>query len=85
MTKNVENLTVKLPKKWVDHLNDLAKNTKKTKDFYVKESLVRYLEDVEDLQIGLERLKSKSKVYSSEEANERLKELMAAKPIRKSV
>lgn len=73
-------LTVKLPKKWVDHLNYLEQTTTKNKDYYVKEALFRYLEDLEDLQIGLERLKKKDKVYyTSEEADKKLEELLARK------
>jgi len=38
------------------------------------------LEDLEDLQIGLERLKKKNKVYyTSEEADKKLEELLAKK------
>ena len=36
--------------------------TKKNKDFYVKEVLIRHLEGMEDLQTSLERLKKK-KLY----------------------
>lgn len=60
MTK-LKTLTVKLPEKWVEHLEHLEKTTSKTKDYYVMEALFRQLEDIEDLQIGLDRLKSKSK------------------------
>ena len=66
-------LTVKLPKKWIDHLNYLEQTTKKSKDYYVKEALIRHLEDMEDLQVGLARLKKKNKVYyTSEELSKRL-------------
>lgn len=78
MTK-LKTLTVKLPEKWVDHLEYLEKTTSKTKDYYVREALFRQLEDIEDLQIGLDRLKSKSKTYSGEAATERLKELRMSK------
>ncbi|RHZ37231.1 hypothetical protein [endosymbiont GvMRE of Glomus versiforme] len=77
-------LTVKLPKEWVEHLFFLEETTKKTKDYYVREALYRYLEDLEDLEIGLERLKSKSRTYTSEEADKRLKELRTMKGITKS-
>ncbi|MCE8163670.1 MAG: hypothetical protein I3273_06780 [Candidatus Moeniiplasma glomeromycotorum] len=77
-------LTIKLPKEWVEHLLFLEKTTTKSKDYYVKEALFRYLEDFEDLEVGLKTLKSKSKTYTPEEANERLKELWAMKGITKS-
>jgi predicted DNA-binding protein len=51
----------------------LEKTTKKTKDFYIQQALIRYLEDLEDLQIGLERLKKKDKIfYTSEELSKKL-------------
>ena len=83
--KKTKSLTIKLPKDWAEHLLYLEKTTSKSKDYYVKEALFRYLEDLEDLQVGLEKLKKKNKVYyTSEEANERLKELLAMKGINKS-
>lgn len=83
--KNYQVLTIKLPKEWAEHLIFLEKTTPKSKDYYVQEALYRYLEDLEDLEIGLERLKSKSKTYTSEEADKRLKELWAKKEKTKSI
>lgn len=66
-------LTIKLPKEWAERLLYLEKTTSKSKDYYVKEALFRYLEDLEDLQVGLERLKKKNKFYyTSEELSKRL-------------
>lgn len=71
--ENSTTITLKLPKKWVNHLNYLEETTKKSKDFYVKEALIRHLEDLEDLETGLARLKKKHKVYyTSEELSKRL-------------
>ena len=80
--KVYQTLTVKLPQEWVEHLSFLEKTTSKSKDYYVKEALYRYLEDLEDLQIGLKVLKSKSRTYTSQEADQRLKELWAMKGIK---
>lgn len=63
---------IKLPKEWVEHLNLLERETSKNKDYYVQEALKRYLEDLEDLQLGLQALKSKSSVYTTEELNKKL-------------
>ena len=42
--------------------------------------MYKYLEDLEDLQIGLKKLKKKNKVYyTSEEADKKLEELLAMK------
>lgn len=59
----------------------MEKTTSKSKDYYVREALYRYLEDLEDLQIGLKALKSKSKTYTSEEADKKLNELLVEKGI----
>lgn len=77
---NYQTLTVKLPKEWAEHLLFLEKTTPKNKDYYICESLVRYLEDLEDLEIGLVKLKKKKKVYyTPKEADKKLAELLAAK------
>ena len=75
--KTLTDVTIKLPKDWVEHLNYLEKTTSKSKNYYVKESLGRYLEDLEDYQIATKILKNKSKTYTSERANQRLAELSA--------
>lgn len=59
MANKLKTLTVKLPEKWVDHLEHLEKTTTKSKNYYVKEALYRHLEDIEDYQIGAERSKVK--------------------------
>jgi len=88
MTKKLgkiyQTLTIKLPQEWAEHLLFLEKTTAKSKDYYIQEALYRYLEDLEDLQIGLKVLKSKSRTYTSEEADKRLKELWAMKGISNS-
>lgn len=69
------NLTIELSKELEKELNHLEETTKKPKNFHIKEALIRYLEDMEDLKIALKRSKEKGKIYTSEEAIERLKEL----------
>lgn len=73
MTTKKEAITIKLPKNWVEHLNLLEQETAKNKDYYIQEALKRYLEDLEDLQLGLKRLAKKNKVYHTpEEVSKRL-------------
>lgn len=84
LKETYQTLTIKLPKEWVEHLFFLEKTTDKSKEYYVKEALYRYLEDLEDLEIGLKALKSKSKTYTSEEADKRLEELWTMKGMTKS-
>lgn len=69
-----EKITVELPKSWASHLEHLEKTTKKSKDYYIREALYRHLEDLEDYQIGLNVLKSKtlSKTITDEELVKKL-------------
>ena len=66
------NLTINLPKYLEEQLNHLKETTKKPKSFYVKEALIRYLEEMEDLRIALQRLEKKGKTYTSEEVRKKL-------------
>ena len=61
-------LSVRLPEAMEKRLNELCKETKRSKAFYVKEALQCYLEDLEDLYIALERKANPhAKYYTSEE------------------
>jgi len=72
-SKTLTDVTIKLPKDWAEHLNHLEKTTSKSKNYYIKESLGRYLEDLEDLQVGSERLKKKNRIYyTSKEVSKKL-------------
>ena len=66
------NLTINIPKELASQLVYLETISKKSKDFYIKEALIRYLEDIEDLQVALKRLGKKTKTYTSEEAKAKL-------------
>jgi RHH-type transcriptional regulator, rel operon repressor / antitoxin RelB len=71
-------MSINLPKELEKELNHLKETTKKPKSFHVKEALIRYLEDLEDIRDVKEYVKSKdkdTKYYTSEEASKRLKEL----------
>lgn len=69
-------LTVRLPNELQQRLDHLATQTGRAKSFYVKEALVAYLEDLEDLLLAnavLERVRSgKEKVYSLEDVENEL-------------
>lgn len=45
-------LTVRLPSDIEERLNALAKATRRPKSFYVREALVRALEDLEDVYLA---------------------------------
>ena len=66
------NVRLDLPKQLKNQLDHLKKTTKKSKSFHVKEALTRYLEDMEDLRIALERLEKEGKTYTSEEVRKKL-------------
>jgi RHH-type rel operon transcriptional repressor/antitoxin RelB len=66
------NLTINLPKKLENQLTYLEAISQRPKDFHIKEALIRYLEDVEDLRIALERLEKGGKTYTSEEVRKKL-------------
>ena len=72
MEKKLIPTTINLPKEWTEHLALLKKETGKSESFYIKKALQMYLEDLEDLQIGLKILKNKSKTYTTEELNKKL-------------
>lgn len=57
-------------------LDILAKRTGRTKSFYVREAIDRYLEDIEDAYMAdtvLQRIRNgKEKVYTQDEVGKRL-------------
>lgn len=69
-------LTMRLPESIEHRLNHLAKATGRTKSFYVREAIVKHLDELEDTYLAertLERVRSgKEKVYSSEEVEKLL-------------
>ena len=50
-------LALRLPKEIEDRLDALAKKTGRTKSFYARRAILDFLEDMEDLEIGLQRLR----------------------------
>ena len=49
-------LAIRLPKEIEQRLDALAKATGRTKAFYVREALVEYLDDLEDIYLAEKRL-----------------------------
>ena len=64
-------LTIRLPESTEERISRLAKETGRTKSFYVKEALKNYLEDLEDIYLSdkvVDRIrKGEEDVISSEE------------------
>ena len=61
-------IAIRLPEELEDKLSALAKRTKRSKSFYVREAVESYLEDVDDYYIGMEVLDNPGRIYSLEEA-----------------
>ena len=65
-------IAVRLPDDIEERLASLAKRTGRTKTFYVREAILRYIEDMEDTYVALERLKKPGRRLSMEEAEKEL-------------
>lgn len=66
--------SVRLPENIDIQLEQLCELTKRSKSFYIKEALTRYLEDIADQYIALDRIASPSRLLTTKEL---LKELDA--------
>ena len=75
-------IKLELPKKVEQELEKdlqhLEKITKKPREYHIKEALIRYIEDMEDIRDVEEHIKEekegKVKYYTSEEVSKHLKE-----------
>jgi len=66
-------VTVRLSADTEKKLNKLTRATMRSKSFYIKEALERYLDDMEDFYIALDRLsKPDSRYYTTKELKEEL-------------
>lgn len=61
-------IAIRLPEELENKLSLLAKRTKRSKSFYVREAIENYLEDVSDYSIGIDVLENPGRIYSLEEA-----------------
>jgi RHH-type rel operon transcriptional repressor/antitoxin RelB len=65
-------LAIRLPKEIETRLDLLAKETGRTKTFYVREAILTHLEDIEDTYFALQRLQSPRKYLSTKELEKKL-------------
>lgn len=65
---NTETIAVRLQKELYQRLSSLATRTGRSKSFYVKQALARYLEDMEDLYLAVDRIENPGERVSMEEA-----------------
>ena len=61
-------IAIRLPEDLENKLSSLAKKTKRSKSFYVREAIERYLEDVDDYYVGMDILDNPGRIYSLNEA-----------------
>lgn len=67
--------SIRLPEEIESRLNNLCQLTHRSKSFYVKEALSRYLEDMEDAYIALDRIaRPNRKLLTTEEILNKLEE-----------
>ena len=65
--------SIRLTASLEDRLKNLCKLTRRSKSFYIKEAIEKYLEDMEDTYIALERISNPDRILlSTEEAIEEL-------------
>jgi len=69
------NLKLELPKELEKHLEYLTILSKRPKDFIIKEAIIQYLEDAEDIQAVKDWMSQKDKkFYTSEELDNLLEQ-----------
>ena len=66
-------ISVRLPKNLASQLDDIAKETERSRSFIIQKALESYIDDFADLQIALDRLHDKGD------------EVVSAKEMRKSL
>ena len=65
--------SLRLPDELARKLNDIAKETERSKSFIIQKAIESYLDDFADLQVALDRLQDKTdKVISSAEMKKTL-------------
>ncbi len=65
-------LSLRLSNDVESRLNQLAETTGRTKSFYAKEAILKYLDDMEDTYIAINRLETPSKRISLEDVENEL-------------
>ena len=66
-------VTVRLPEELEEKLEKITRATRRPKSFYIKEALERYMIDMEDFYLALDRLsKPDARYYTTEEIKHEL-------------
>lgn len=64
-------ITFRLSPELEKRLTALAEETHRSKSYYVREALERYIEDFEDAYLGLKIAENPGQIYTSEEVRKR--------------
>ena len=65
-------IAIRLPAEIDERLTVLAKRTGRTKTYYAREAILRYIDELEDSYIAVERLEHARRRLSMEEADQEL-------------
>ncbi len=65
-------LSLRLPTEIEDRLTKLAQTTGRTKTFYAKEAILKFLDEMEDSYIALDRLEKPEKRWSLDDLENEL-------------
>lgn len=66
-------LAIRLPKDLEKRLNNLAKETGRTKTYYICKALSKYLDNIEDLHIAHSRIENPGRKWSMQEVKATIK------------
>ncbi len=65
-------LAIRLPQELETRLSKLAERTGRTKTYYAREAIVRYIEDLEDTYLAVDRLEHPQRRWTLEELEQDL-------------
>lgn len=70
-----KNISLSLDKKLIDRIDDVCKVSERTKSWFVKKAIENYFDEIEDVEIALQRLSDpKSEYISEKQLKESLKD-----------
>ncbi|MDO8673434.1 MAG: TraY domain-containing protein, partial [Dehalococcoidia bacterium] len=65
-------LAIRLPAEIEKRLEDLANNTGRTKTYYAREAILKYIDDFEDYYLSIDRLNKTGRRWTMEEVEDKL-------------
>lgn len=61
-----KNISLSLDTELIDRINDICKVSERTKSWFVKKAVENYFDEIEDVEIALQRLSDPKSEYISE-------------------